>query len=173
MLNNGHENNEKRGVTNTVVSFKESIHYFKKNKNKKKAIFLSFRRLEEMFFLELGHTSHDLRLNATLIVATTNLEKAIVPPVIVPAICHEPIVSPRLNTPTKYLDCMPTKSLSSCVLVNAALVGQKVTVYGESCLDRTMSHDFSHNFLNTSNTIGRCAIVLVVGVCLKLYDNIK
>eukprot|EP00043_Microstomoeca_roanoka_P028209 m.17250 g.17250 ORF g.17250 m.17250 type:complete len:362 (+) comp8245_c0_seq1:165-1250(+) len=114
--------------------------------------------------LELGKASNNLGLDTALVSTLADLEETIVSPVVVPAVGNNPVVGTTLNAPAENLDGMTTKSLARSVDVDTRLVGEEVAVDGEGTLDRAVGHNLSGNLVNTADTVGAAAKVLVVGV---------
>jgi len=89
-------------------------------------------------------------LNAALIVATLDLEEALITPGGVPAVGNEPVVGARFGAPANDLHGVATLrgKLPDVLAVDTSLVGHEALVDLEGNLDRTIGHDLLLHGLN-------------------------
>ena len=99
-------------------------------------------------------TGCSLSFDSAFVVASSDLEFAIVSPSFVPAVDDCPVWGSVLDSPSDHLDCMTSKSTSRSVVVNSALVAEEIVVNGESNFNGSVGHDFSLDFSNLrGNTV--------------------
>ena len=99
-------------------------------------------------------TGNSLGFDAALVVSSSDLELSIVSPSFVPAVHDDPVRSSVLNSPSDHLDGVTSQSTSTGVVVNSALVSQKVVVDSEGNLDGSIGHDLSLDLSNLGrNTV--------------------
>lgn len=82
----------------------------------------------------------------------------------VPRVGNQPVLLTSLNTKADDLDGVSTDSFTSSVLVNTALVSQKVFVDSEGNLDRAVSVDLLQNVLLAGQRVSSAALVQVLAV---------
>ena len=110
----------------------------------------------------------DFALDAALVDAAEDLEGAVIAPVRVPRVVHQPVVSAVLGAPANDFDGVAAELLATHVLVDAALVGREVGVDGEGSLDWAVVHDFALDGADLAvHGIATVAKGLVGNVCFS------
>ena len=88
------------------------------------------------------HLSVDTRIT------NLDLEGTVVSPGSIPGVNSEPVVLSVLVSPSDNFDGVTSKGVSSSMLVDSTLVGEKIFVYSESSSDGTVSLNINLNLVN-------------------------
>jgi len=96
---------------------------------------------------KLWKTSHDARLNLTLVSAAQYSEESLLGPVGVPAVCNKPILYVIVDAPADHLDSVTAHRWSRVMLIDARLVAEKVLVDAKCRLHGAMRNNLGLNLL--------------------------
>lgn len=126
--------------------------------------------MNENILFQFGKTSNYLPLNTALICPSSNLEKSHLSPIIIPWISNFPIRNLILNSPSHNLYWMPSKLLSSYIMIDSWFISKKIGVYSKHSLHWAVIHDLILDLWDHwANSINTFCKPFVIQIILSIY----